>query len=241
MKKNGEIPKVLAVIPARGGSKRLSRKNVKLLNGKPLISYTIEAAQKAENITHTVFSSEDVEIMKIAKEWGAYVPFKRPSELANDNVRNIEVIKHALEFMENENSIIYDIILLLQPTSPIRNSVHIDNAIELLSKSNFDSLASVKGPFKKRDPILKAIRKDVLEDYVPVMSGEEIEPFYMYNASIYAVKRDYFISNNKLISCQQIPFEMDQFYSVDIDTEADFLIAEACLKYMISKKGKTND
>jgi CMP-N-acetylneuraminic acid synthetase len=134
--------------------------------------------------------------------------------------------------METEKQIVYYIIVLLQPTSPIRNPVHIDQAVDMLWESDLDSVASVKGPFKKRDPILKAIRNGVLEDYCPVEDPANTEAFYMYNAALYAVKRDYFIKHNKLISQRQVPLIMDPIYSVDVDTEADFLMAETYLNYL---------
>lgn len=225
-------PKVLGVIPARGSSKRFPNKNIRMLAGRPLIAWTIEAARKAKRLTDYLVSSDALLITDVAKNYGAPVPFIRPAELATDTVRNIEVVAHALKFMETEKQLVYDIIVLLQPTSPIRNSVHIDQAIDMLWKSDLDSVASVKGPFKKRDPILKAIRNGVLEDYCPVEDPADTEPFYMYNAALYAVKRDYFIKQNKLISPRQIPLVMDPIYSVDVDTEADFLMAETYLNYL---------
>ena len=203
-----------------------------MLAGKPLIAWSIEAAQKAKRLTDYLLTSDALLITDIAKNYGAPVPFIRPPELATDTVRNIEVVAHALKFMETEKQIVYDIIVLLQPTSPIRNPAHIDQAVDMLWESDLDSVASVKGPFKKRDPILKAIRNGVLEDYCPVEDPKDTEPFYMYNAALYAVKRDYFIQQNKLISPRQIPILMDPIYSVDVDTEADFLMAETYLNYL---------
>ena len=231
-KNMAKVPKVLGVIPARGSSKRFPNKNIRMLAGKPLIAWTIEAAQKAERLTDFLLSSDALLITDVAKNYGAPVPFIRPPELATDTVRNIEVVAHALKFMETEKQIIYDIIVLLQPTSPIRNPAHIDQAVERLWGSDLESVVSVKGPFKKRDPILKAIRNGVLEDYCPVEDPANTEPFYMYNAALYAVKRDYFIKHNKLISPRQIPLIMDPIYSVDVDTEADFLMAETYLNYL---------
>jgi CMP-N-acetylneuraminic acid synthetase len=228
----GSLPKVLGVIPARGSSKRFPNKNIRMLAGKPLIAWTIEAAQKANRLSDYLVSSDALLIMDIAKNYGAPVPFLRPPELATDTVRNIAVVAHALEFMETQKQIVYDIIILLQPTSPIRNPVHIDQAVDMLWKSGLDSVVSVKGPFKKRDPILKAIRNGVLEDYCPVEDPADTEPFYIYNAALYAVKRDYFIEHEKLISPRQIPLIMDPIYSVDVDTEADFLMAETYLNYL---------
>jgi len=219
-------PITLGLIPARGGSKRLPRKNIKDLCGHPLIAYTIDAARKAKSLTHFLVSSEDGEILDVARRYGAPTPFVRPHELSGDEVRNIQTLDHAMRFMENALGIVFDILVLLQPTCPVRNPAHIDEAVRLLHASTLDSAVSVKGPYKKRDPILKAVRGGVLEDYCSVYSAVSEEPFYLYNASVYAVKRDYFIANNSLISPRQIPVFMDQYHSIDVDTEADFIIAE---------------
>jgi CMP-N,N'-diacetyllegionaminic acid synthase len=233
-------PKVLGVIPARGSSKRLPNKNIRMLAGKPLVAWTIEAAKKAKRLTDWLVSSDGSLIIDVAKKYGAPVPFIRPVELATDTVRNIAVVSHALKFMETKMQITYDIIVLLQPTSPIRNPDHIDEAVDRLWHSNLDSAVSVKGPFKKRDPILKAIRNGILEDYCPVDDPANVEPFYLYNAALYAVKRDYFAEHNKLISPRQIPLIMDPIYSVDVDTKADFLMAETYLNYL-AKEGAIHD
>jgi CMP-N-acetylneuraminic acid synthetase len=232
LKKNKTLPKVLGVIPARGSSKRFPNKNIRMLAGKPLVAWTIEAAQKATRLTDYLLTSDALLIIEVGKNYGAPVPFIRPPELATDKVRNIEVVAHALKFMEAEKKIVYDIIVLLQPTSPIRNPAHIDQAVDMLWESDLDSVVSVKGPFKKRDPVLKAIRNGVLEDYCPVEDPANTEPFYIYNAALYAVRRDYFIKHHKLISPRQVPLIMDPIYSVDVDTEADFLMAETYLNYL---------
>lgn len=219
-------PRALGVIPARGGSKRLRRKNIRQLAGHPLIAHTIMAAQKAVNLEGYLVTSEDDEIIETAKRYGAPVPFKRPMELAGDEVRNIDTVRHALEFMEEATGAPYDIVVLLQPTCPIRDPRHIDEAVTWLWASPLDTLASVKGPFKKRDPILKRIENGVLLPYCQDREPGHIEPFFLYNASIYAAKRDYFFANNKLISTRQIALEMDRYCSIDIDEEADLAIAE---------------
>jgi CMP-N-acetylneuraminic acid synthetase len=236
MTKRKMQPKVLGIIPARGGSKRLPQKNIKPLAGKPMVAWTIEAAQHAKRLTDFIVSSEDAKTIEVAKAFGAPVPFVRPAELATDTVRNIDVVEHAMLFMEAENRSTYDILILLQPTSPIRNPAHIDQAIDLLWNSELDSVVSVKGPFKKRDPILKALRNGVLVDYVPVDDPRTVEPVYMYNASIYAVKRDYFAQHHKLISPLQVPLVMDTIHSTDVDTEADYLVAQTYLKFLAKQE-----
>ena len=129
--------KFLAIIPARGGSKRLPRKNVLDLCGKPLIAYTIEAALKSKYIDKVIVSSDDEEILNISSNFGADI-IKRPIDLANDTATTIDAIKHTIDNFEN-----YDYIVLLQPTSPLRNEKHIDEAIELLEKKKADAVVSV--------------------------------------------------------------------------------------------------
>ncbi|MDY7000663.1 MAG: acylneuraminate cytidylyltransferase family protein, partial [Thermodesulfobacteriota bacterium] len=191
-------PRTLAIIPARGGSKRLPGKNIRLLAGKPLIAHTIAAAQKATLLTDWLVSSEDRDIIRAAKEYGGNVPFVRPKDLAGDEVRNIEVALHALKFMEERTGKPYDMVLLLQPTCPVRDPAHIDEAVRLLWESPLDTLAGVKGPFKKRDPYVKRISDGRLSAYCS-KEPDKTEPFYLYNASIYAAKRDYFLKNKKLV------------------------------------------
>ena len=227
------LPIVLGVIPARGNSKRLPRKNIRKLYGHPLIAYTIRAAQRSRLLTDFLVSSEDEEIINVARDYDAPIPFVRPAELSGDNVRNIDVVAHAMAFMEAKKGIIYDILVLLQPTCPIRDPSHIDKAILHLWQSDLDTSASVKGPFKKRDPVLKRIENEVLEPLYLTNGVERNEAFYIYNASIYAAKRDYFVKNKKLISEKQTPIVMDVFHSIDIDTQADFLVADAYLKHLV--------
>ena len=225
-------PRTLGVIPGRGGSKRLPRKNVLPVGGHPLIAHTIMAAQKATALTDWLVSSEDEEILSIARKYGAPVPFVRPAELSGDEIRNIDVVEHALEFMEDRTDTEYDMVVLLQPTCPVRDPAHIDAAVKLLHESELDTLASVKGPFKKRDPILKAIRGGVLEPYG---AEEALEPFYLYNASIYAAKRKYFFREKKLVSYHQVPLPMDDMHSIDVDTMADLMVADTYFKYLSNK------
>ena len=154
------MPRVLGVIPARGGSKRIPGKNLRELCGKPLIQYTIEAAESATRLTNFVVSTEDQNIANVSIGLGAYV-VKRPEELATDEATSGAVLKHALKWMETDTDR-YDMVVCLHPTSPIRDPKHIDQAIEMLWASDAPSLASVY--CSKRH--------------------------YGHNASIYALKRD---------------------------------------------------
>ena len=231
-------PRALGVIPARGGSKRLPRKNILPLAGRPLIAYTIEAAAQSSMLTEFVFSTEDDEIYDVAQSLEAPLPFKRPAELSGDKIRNIDVVRHALDFMEERTGQLYDIVVLLQPTCPLRGATHIDAAVRDLWASDLPTLVSVKGPVKKRDPVLKAIREGALEAYCSGESEEDWEAFYIYNAAIYAARRDYFLAEGRLISDKQVPLVMDELHSIDIDTKADLVFAEAALKHLAETKSE---
>jgi CMP-N-acetylneuraminic acid synthetase len=134
--------------------------------------------------------------------------------------------------MENLRNTRYDMVVLLQPTCPIRKSSHIDEAVDLLWRSELPTLASVKGPFKKRDPNLKKISNGALVDYCGTEVSGDWEPFYIYNASIYAAKRGYLVTERKLVSATQVPLVMDAVYSADVDTMADVYVVEAFMKHL---------
>jgi CMP-N,N'-diacetyllegionaminic acid synthase len=236
---NTTTPRALGVIPARGGSKRLPRKNIVPVAGHPLVAHTIMAASKAKALTDWLVTSDDDEIIAIAKRYDAPVPFKRPAELGGDEIRNIDTVHHALLFMEEASKQPYDIVVLLQPTCPIRDPEHIDQAVMKLWESDLDTSVSVKGPYKKRDPILKAIRGGAIEPYVhDELDGADVEPFFLYNASIYAARRDYFLKNRKLISRRQVPILMDMHHSHDIDEASDIVTAEAYFRQLAQDETK---
>jgi len=219
-------PNVLAVIPARGGSKRLPRKNVMPLKGHPLIAYTIKAAQDATRLTDWLVSTDDQEIAEVARRYGAPVPFMRPAAISRDADRNNAVVRHAMEFMEDRTGRRYDILMLLQPTCPIRSAAHLDQAVDLLWASPLETLASVRGPIKKRDPNIKAIRGGELVPYNEREDAANWDAGYIYNASIYAMKRDFFLRENIFVSQRSVPLVMDRFHSADIDEKIDALVAE---------------
>lgn len=225
-------PNVIAVIPARGGSKRFPRKNIYPLRGHPLIAYTIKAAQDATKLTDWLVSTDDEEIAEVARRYNAPVPFIRPSSISGDTDRNNVVMRHALEFMEASTGRRYDIIMLLQPTCPIRSSAHLDEAVDLLWNSPLETLASVRGPIKKRDPYIKAIRNGVLEPYNPAEDPKDFEGCYIYNAALYAMKRDFFLREMSFVSQRSVPLVMDRFHSADIDEKVDAVVAEAYFDFL---------
>ena len=197
-----------------------------------MVSWTISAAIKAKLIDHVVVSSDSVKIIRIAKKYGALAPFVRPKNLSNDKTTNYKVVLHTLKFMEKKYGMNYDILILLQPTSPVRSSDDIDNAIKKLWNSNLDTVVSVKGPIKTRDPNIKKISNNYLKPWCSHIKKKNMKEFFLYNKSIYGGKKKYFLKHRKLTSNKEIPIIMDQYHSIDVDEKADFLTAEFYLKIL---------
>ena len=227
--------KTLAIIPARGGSKGIPRKNITMLNDKPLISYTINAALKADAMTDIVVSTDDTEIADIARELGALVPFIRPLKLATDQSESAPVIEHTLYFMEEMRGFKYDAIIMLQPTSPLRTSQHINDSISLFDSKDCDSLVSIVSVGGNHPLRMKRLDGDKLLNYVDqgfwnMQPRQSLPPLYIRNGSIYLISRDTFIKKKQLIGENCLGYLMSDIESVNIDTRIDLLVAELLLK-----------
>lgn len=221
--------KYLAIIPARGGSKRVPRKNVLDLCGKPLIAYTVEAALKSKYIDKVVVSSDDEEILQISKKFGAET-IKRPDILASDTATTFDAIKHAIDSLEK-----YEYIVLLQPTSPLRNSKHIDEAIELLKEKKASAVVSVCE--MEHSPLWSNTLDDTLsmnnflKDEVLNKRSQDLEKYYRLNGAIYICKTELLLKEKSFFLKENIfAYIMDRKSSVDIDEEIDFKMAEFFLK-----------
>ena len=222
---------VIAIIPARGGSKGLSRKNIRLLNNKHLIAYSIECALKSEYIHRVLVSTDDEEIAEIAKKNGAEV-ITRPSKLAIDTAATIDVVLHCLECLEEQKDI-PDCIILLQPTSPLRTSKDIDCAITEFFTHECDTVISVCE--SDHPPYWNCI---VENNYLKPAFGEQyfklhrqdLPLTYMPNGAIYISKPENLKQNRNFYGERTRPFVMPKERSVDIDTEIDFILAEAIIK-----------
>ncbi|USD32712.1 MULTISPECIES: acylneuraminate cytidylyltransferase family protein [Vibrio] len=227
--------KILAIVPARGGSKRLPGKNIKCLHGKPLIQWAIESASDIEEISRVIVSTDSPEIAKIASQSGGEVPFMRPKELASDTSSSTDVVKHALKFYERQGEY-FDYVLLLQPTSPIRNAEHVTEAIKLLQLKEADAVVSVCK--SEHSPLWTNTLPDDLSmdqfitDDIKNTRSQDLPSFYRLNGAIYLsnVKR-FYEESTMLLSSNIYAYKMDNECSVDIDHELDFLVAEAILKY----------
>ena len=214
----------LAIIPARGGSKRLPRKNLLDLCGKPLIAWSIEAALKSKYISKVIVSSDDEEILNIAKEYKADF-IKRPDELASDTATTFDALKHTLENVEK-----YDYVVLLQPTSPLRSEKHIDEAIELLKEKNADAIISVcemeHSPLWSNTLDENLDMSNFLRDEVLNKRSQDLPKYYRLNGAIYICKTDKLLQNKGFFLKENIyAYKMNKKHSVDIDEEIDFIIA----------------
>jgi len=218
----------LAIIPARGGSKRLPRKNVLDLNGKPLIAYSIEAGLKSKYIDKVIVTSDDEEILNISKEFGADI-IKRPDALASDTATSFDAIKHTIDNVDK-----YDYIVLLQPTSPLRSAKQIDEAIELLESKEANAVVSVcemdHSPLWSNTLPQDGSMQGFLRDEILNKRSQDLEKYYRLNGAIYICKTDKLLEEKSFFLKDNIyAFIMDRESSVDIDEEIDFKIAEVML------------
>jgi len=226
---------VLGIIPARGGSKGVPQKNSKIIAGKPLISWTIKEALQSKYIDKLIVSTESDEIGRISVSAGAEIPFKRPISLALDTVTGNEVILHTLKWFEKQNRV-FDYFIYLQPTSVFRKTEHIDKAIEkVTSKVVADSLVSVAAPSKHPYWMKKIDKKGFLEDFIGTSENFEnrqsLPPVYAINGAIYISKWNKFLKHESFYKGNCLPFIMESYSSIDLDTMDDWEYAE----YFLSK------
>lgn len=223
--------KILAIIPARSGSKGLPNKNIKLLNEKPLIGYTIEAA-KNSGICDTVFVSTDsTDYAEVSKKFGAYIPFLRDASLAEDSSKISDTIIDILEKLESEGKK-YDYFILLQPTSPLRGQNDIINAYKLLKEKNANSIISVCEA--EHSPLwMNNLDEDLsMDNFIKDLNKnrQELKKYYRINGAIYLSRVDYYKKNRNFYENLSFAYIMSMEKSVDIDTLLDFKFAEFLIK-----------
>ncbi|OGV13388.1 MAG: acylneuraminate cytidylyltransferase [Stygiobacter sp. RIFOXYA2_FULL_38_8] len=220
---------VLAIIPARGGSKGIPRKNIKMLAGKPLIAWTIEEGKKSKYIDRFILSSEDEEIIKVAKEWGCEVPFIRPKELAQDETPGIVPVIHTINILTEK----YDYVCLLQPTSPLRKVWHIDKCIEKCINMETSSCIGVQ-EVDKHPYLMHKINKlgslEPLFKKVQLTRRQDADKIYAVNGAIYFAKSDFILNQKSFVGQNTSAFLMDKISSIDIDDMSDFQYADYLLK-----------
>ncbi|MBQ3163246.1 MAG: pseudaminic acid cytidylyltransferase [Lachnospiraceae bacterium] len=224
---------MLAVIPARGGSKGVPNKNVKELSGKPLIAYTIEAALKSELFERVIVSTDSERIAEVARANGAEVPFIRPTELAGDYVSSDEVVKHAIEFYREKGEE-FEKVCKLQPTSPLRNQVHIREAYQLFQEKKADFVVSVceceHSPLWTGQLGMDLSMDDFIKEEIKMSCRQKLSTFYRLNGAIYMAKIEAFMREQSFFGKNGYAYVMEQEQSIDIDSELDFKIAEVLLR-----------
>ena len=224
--------KILAIIPARGGSKGIPKKNIVDLGGKPLIAWTIEASLKSKYITDTYVSSDDDEILNISKKYGANT-IKRPAELATDTATSESVVEHIIYELKKQHKL-YDCIVLLQPTSPFRDEKIISGAIESFFSKNATSLISVneidnkvlKAFVENKNGFIEGIKNNIY----PFLRRQDLPKVYMSNGAIYIIKTDEFLRDKSFWTPKTIEFIIGEKESLDIDSINDLDKVKKCLK-----------
>ncbi len=237
------LPKILAIIPARGGSKSIPRKNIKLLGGKPLISYSIADGLKSKLVDRVIVSTDDPEIVEISKKYGAEVLFIRPSELALDDTPDLPVFIHALKWLNENENYTPGVVVQLRPTSPFRPPGLIDNAIKLLfTNKKADSVRAVivsgQNPYKMwrinkvryMTPLLND--PELIEPYN--MPRQKLPQTYWQTGHIDVIRYETIMDKNSMSGKMIIPIIIKKDYEVDLDNLDDWEYAE----YLINKKHK---
>lgn len=227
---------LLALIPARGGSKGLPRKNIRNLLGKPLIAWSIEAALNSKVVDRLIVSTDDKEISNVAKFWGAEVPFIRPAELAQDNSTTFSVIEHALNWLEHEQKYVPDHLVLLEPTSPLRDATDVERAFDQLKQSKASSIVGICLT-EVQHPVFMYLKNDSgkLKPYQnnseKVIRRQDLEQTYFLEGSIYISQTQVLLEEKTFYHGNTIGYEVPKWKSPEIDDEIDWLLTEVIMKH----------
>lgn len=227
-----ESKEVLAVIPARGGSKGITGKNIRMFGDKPLIVHTIEIAKHAPSVSRIIVSTDSEEIATIAKEAGAEVPYLRPAELAQSNSKVVDAVIHLLEYLKKNESYKPTHILLLQPTSPLRTADDIESAVHLLHERGADNVISV---CRTENLILTKDENDSLTIQNPELlystNRQELPAYYKFDGSmIYLIDTNVLLKERSFLAGKLVGYEIPRWRGVDLDEPQDFVIGELIYK-----------
>lgn len=235
--------KILSIIPARGGSKSIPRKNIKLFAGKPLIAWSIETAIKSEVIDRIIVSTDDEEIAFVAREYGAEVPFMRPAELAQDTTPSLPVIQHAVSLLKERDGYYPDYVLLLEPTSPARQSFHIAEAIEIANRTGADSviaLGEVTGHHNYHWQVKLDGDKAMLVDGTSwpnvIRRRQDLPKTYFRNGAFYLFKPELLFAPEPSLYGEDVRgYRVEEKYSFDIDSFRDWEESEVRFKKLLEE------
>lgn len=223
--------RILAVIPARSGSKGLKDKNIRELNGKPLIAYSIEAALRSDIFEDVVVSTDSEKYAEIATRYGAWVPYLRQDTLSNDTALTNNVVEDLLIQLKSRGKS-YDLVMVLQPTSPLRDEMDIKNAFEFFQEKQANCVVSMcecEHPPIWSKELTEDLSLDGFLSNISTKRRQELDTYYRVNGAIYLYKVDYFLKHKNLYHDKSYAFIMDKNKSIDIDDIYDFSIAEALL------------
>lgn len=239
--------KILGIIPARGGSKSIPRKNIKMFAGKPLIAWVIETMKKSGMIDRVVVSTDDQEIADTAKRYGAEVPFLRPAELAEDTTPTLPVLQHAVTWLKESEGFEPDYVVLLEPTSPTKRPFHMRDVVQKLIETGADSVISVSevpGVFSPYWQI-KIAEGDRVELFTGgsmkqvIRRRQDLPKTYYRNSAIYAFKPELLFRDDPSFYGEDVrAYITDLKYTMDIDTPEDWAIAEVMFKKIVDEEGK---
>lgn len=221
-----QTPRTLAIIPARGGSKRIPNKNIRPIAGKPLIAWTIDEARRSSCIDRLIVSTDSPAIAEVARGYGAEVPFMRPAELATDETSGTAPVLHAVQEVGAD----YDLVVLLQPTSPLRIAADIDACIAAASEDR-PSIVSVCEPFSTPFHCYTRTDAGLLEKLIdlPHMRMQDYPEIYCLNGAVFLARKEWLMREERLFGPETYGCVMPQERSLDIDTELDFKLCEFLL------------
>lgn len=226
--------RVLGVVPARGGSKGIPRKNIRLLAGKPLLAYTAEAALRARRLARVILSTDDSEIAAVGRQCGLAVPFLRPVQLAEDATPTLDVLLHAVSALEQDGER-YEAICLLQPTNPLRTAEHIDACIDRLGQTGADSVMTILPVPVEYNPhwVYFEDKQGFLRlstgAPAPIPRRQELPAACHREGSVYVVRRDVLMEERSLYGSQVAGYPMNPQWSVNLDSSEDWARAETLL------------
>jgi CMP-N,N'-diacetyllegionaminic acid synthase len=229
--------RVLGLITARGGSKGLPGKNIRLLCGKPLIEWSISAAKAASCVDRIVVSTDDAAIADVARRAGAEVPFERPSELATDSASSVDVVIHAIDTLA-KTDLAFDIVVLLEPTSPLRDSFDIDEAVQRLIQTGAGAVVSVCRAVSTHPAFMfsldeKGRLRPYLERNPTGLRRQDIDPIFFLDGTLYASRIDVLKTKRSFYHEDTVAFEVPKWKSLEIDDSDDFIMVEA----LMAKRG----
>lgn len=228
--------KVLAVIPARGGSKGLPGKNIRPMCGKPLIAWSIDTARSSVYLDLVLVTTDCPQIAEIAKRYGAHVPFLRPDDLATDHSSTYDAISHALEYLRSEEGQDFDYVVLMEPTSPLREDDDIDRMLErlLAMGADFDSIISI-GEVDEHPSIVRRVRGKNLEPFCPELPQttrrQDNDPAYFPFGVAYIAKTDVLLAEQTFYTQRCTYFIIKRYQNYEIDDIYGFMCAEKIMKY----------